>query len=83
MATNPPAGDGHRKVAVRQRTQFVNPVAGSSRSRDSATGRILDSKTSKRVVARVQAMTAEEFRSSLLSAGIITKSGKLAKPYRG
>lgn len=25
MATNPPAGDGHRNGAVRQRTQVYNP----------------------------------------------------------
>mgnify|MGYP000279363951 CR=1 FL=1 len=46
MATNPPAGDGHRNGAVRQRSQFVNPVTGLSQKRNAENGRIMDVKTS-------------------------------------
>ncbi len=44
MATNPPTGDGHRKGAVRDRTQFKTPSDHYAK-RDSKTGRILDVKT--------------------------------------
>ena len=44
--------------------------------------RLIDENTAKRINARIDAMTAEEFRESLVVAGIITKSGKLAKRYR-
>lgn len=36
-----------------------------------------------RVVARVKGMTKEEFIQSLKDCGVLTKSGKLAKRYRG
>lgn len=45
MATNPPKGDGHRKGAVRDRSQFQTP-AGFWAKRDASTGRIMDVKTS-------------------------------------
>lgn len=46
MATNPPKGDGHRKGAVRQRSQFMHPLTKQWVKRDSETGRIMDVKTS-------------------------------------
>lgn len=46
MATNPPSGDGHRKGAVRDRSQFQTP-AGNYAKRDAATGRIMDVKADK------------------------------------
>jgi hypothetical protein len=45
MAKNPPTGDGHRKGAVRDRSQFQTP-SGDWAKRDAKTGRILDVKTS-------------------------------------
>jgi hypothetical protein len=44
MATNNPAGDGHRNGAVRQRTQTQTP-SGNWVKRDSETGRFMDVKT--------------------------------------
>lgn len=44
MATNPPAGDGHRNGAVRDRTQFKNPINEIWYKRDPNTGRIMDGK---------------------------------------
>lgn len=44
MATNPPTGDGHRKGAVRDRSQTQTP-AGNWVKRDSDTGRFMDVKT--------------------------------------
>jgi len=46
MAKNPPVGDGHREGAVRDRSQFQNPVNGLWFKRDAETGRIMDGKTS-------------------------------------
>ncbi len=45
MATNPPAGDGHRKGAVRQRSQTQTP-SGHWVKRDTETGQFMDVKTS-------------------------------------
>lgn len=45
MATNKPAGDGHRNGAVRQRSQTQTP-SGNWVKRDSETGRFMDVKTS-------------------------------------
>ena len=45
MATNAPKGPG-RKGAVKQRSQFVNPKTGLVAKRNTATGRIMDNKTS-------------------------------------
>jgi hypothetical protein len=45
MATNPPKGDGHRKGAVRNRSQFEAPN-GNYVKRDTCTGRFMDQKTS-------------------------------------
>lgn len=44
MATNNPAGDGHRNGAARQRTQTQTP-SGNWVKRDSETGRFMDVKT--------------------------------------
>ena len=44
MATNPPAGDGHRNGAVRDRSQVLNPKTDLWTKRDSETGRFLDVK---------------------------------------
>jgi hypothetical protein len=45
MATNPPTGDGHRKGAVRGRSQTQTP-SGHFVKRDASTGRFMDVKTS-------------------------------------
>lgn len=37
---------GHRDGAVKGRSQFVNPKTGLSQKRNTATGRIMDVKTS-------------------------------------
>lgn len=47
MATNKPAGDGHRNGAVRQRSQTQTP-SGHWVKRDSETGRFMDVKTSEK-----------------------------------
>jgi hypothetical protein len=44
MATNPPAGDGHRNGAVRQRSQFQHPN-GHWIKRNAQTGRIINVKS--------------------------------------
>ena len=44
MATNPPAGDGHRNGAVRQRSQVQNPITGLWVKRDKNTGKFMDNK---------------------------------------
>ena len=44
MATNPPAGDGHRNGAVRDRSQVFNPVIQRWTKRDTETGRFMDQK---------------------------------------
>lgn len=45
MATNKPAGDGHRNGAVRHRSQTQTP-SGNWVKRDSETGHFMDVKTS-------------------------------------
>ena len=45
MATNPPAGDGHRNGAIKDRSQFKAPN-GNWVKRDGDTGRFMDQKTS-------------------------------------
>jgi hypothetical protein len=45
MATNPPTGDGHRKGAVRNRSQLQAPN-GNWLKRNGTTGRFMDQKTS-------------------------------------
>ena len=42
MATNPPKGDGHRKGAVRERSQVLNPKTDQWIKRDTDTGRFID-----------------------------------------
>lgn len=44
MATNPPKGDGHRKGAVRERSQTYNPKTEQFVKRDTGSGRFLDVK---------------------------------------
>jgi hypothetical protein len=46
MATNPPAGDGHRNGAVRKRSQLKTKIEGEEHwtKRDKETGRFLDQK---------------------------------------
>lgn len=44
MATNAPAGDGHRSGAVRDRSQVFNPVTQQWVKRDADTGRFMDVK---------------------------------------
>lgn len=45
MATNPPSGDGHRKGAVRNRSQTYNPKTKHWVKRNKDTGRFLDVKS--------------------------------------
>lgn len=47
MATNPPTGDGHRKGAVRGRSQTQTP-SGHYVKRNASTGRFMDVKTSSK-----------------------------------
>jgi hypothetical protein len=49
MATNAPAGDGHRKGAVRKRTQLETKVMGETRftKRSKKTGQFVDQKKSE------------------------------------
>jgi hypothetical protein len=42
MATNPPAGDGHRNGAVRDRSQVYNPQNERWIKRDAETGQFMD-----------------------------------------
>ena len=44
MATNPPSGDGHRKGAVRKRSQVFNPKTEKWTKRDKDTGKFMDQK---------------------------------------
>ena len=44
MATNPPAGDGHRNGAIRDYSQVFNPVTQRWTKRDTETGWFMDQK---------------------------------------
>ena len=44
MATNPPAGDGHRNGAVRKRSQTYNPQTGLWVKRNKNNGQFMDNK---------------------------------------
>ena len=44
MATNPPAGDGHRNGAIWKRSQTFNPKTQQWVKRDADTGRFIDVK---------------------------------------
>ncbi len=46
MATNPPIGDGHRKGAVRKRSQVLSPLTGRETKRDDMTGEFMAQKKS-------------------------------------
>lgn len=48
MATNPPTGDGHRKGAVRERSQVYNPKTDNWTKRDTNSGRFMDQKADKK-----------------------------------
>jgi len=48
MATNPPRGDGHRKGAVRSRSQAFNPKTGHWVKRDADTGQFMDQKADEK-----------------------------------
>lgn len=45
MATNPPAGDNHRNVAVRDRSQTYNPQNQRWVKRNKGDGRFMDQKS--------------------------------------
>lgn len=45
MATNKPAGDGHRNGAVRKRSQFLNPQNDKFTKRDKDSGQFTDVKS--------------------------------------
>lgn len=47
MATNPPKGDGHRKGAVRDRSQ-TRTSSGNYVKRDADNGRFMDVKSDKK-----------------------------------
>ena len=44
MATNPPAGDGHRNGAVKKRSQTYNPQTGLWVKRNKNNGQFMDNK---------------------------------------
>lgn len=44
MATNPPAGDGHRNGAVRKRSQTYNPKTELWVKRNTENGQFMDNK---------------------------------------
>jgi len=44
MATNPPTGDDHRKGAVRDRSQVLNPQNDKWTKRATDTGQFIDQK---------------------------------------
>ena len=48
MATNNPAGDGHRQGAVRDRSQVYNPKTEHWTKRDTTDGRFIDQKKDDR-----------------------------------
>ncbi len=45
IAKNPPTGDGHRKGAVKDRSQTYNPVTEQWVKRDATTGEFMDVKS--------------------------------------
>ena len=52
MATNPPTGDGHRKGAVRDRSQTLNPKTEQWIKRDDDTGRFNGREARRKAVQR-------------------------------
>ncbi len=44
MAKNPPTGDGHRRGAVRDRSQVYNPKTENWTKRDAGSGKFIDQK---------------------------------------
>ncbi|MDO8587726.1 MAG: hypothetical protein Q7T82_11875 [Armatimonadota bacterium] len=47
MAKNPPPGDGHRKGAVKGRSQVLNPKTERWTKRDTGSGQFMDGKSDK------------------------------------
>lgn len=45
MATNPPAGDGHRNGMIKKRSQVYNPKIDRYAKRDTDTGLFIDIKS--------------------------------------
>jgi len=45
MATNPPKGDGHRRGAVRERSQVYNPKTEDWTKRETKSGQFIDRKS--------------------------------------
>ena len=62
MATNPPAGDGHRNGAVRKRSQVYNPKTEQWVKRDKDTGRFMK---------MVRRLKVYEKKSDLMRTSII------------
>lgn len=48
MATNPPAGDGHRNGMVKKRSQVYNPKIDRYVKRDADTGQFMDVKSDRK-----------------------------------
>ncbi len=48
MATNPPTGDGHRKGAVKKRSQTHNPKTDRWVKRNADDGKFMDQKADKK-----------------------------------
>ena len=48
MATNPPAGEGHRKDAVRKRSQTYNPKTHRWVKRNTEDGKFIDQKSDEK-----------------------------------
>jgi hypothetical protein len=44
MATNKPAGDGHRNGAVKKRSQLDNPITGTKTKRNLESGEFMEVK---------------------------------------
>ena len=66
MATNSPAGDGHRNGAVRKRSQVYNPKTEQWVKRDKDTGRFMDVKQDG------TRLKVYEKKSDLMRTSIIT-----------
>jgi hypothetical protein len=63
MATNPPKGDGHRKGAVRDRSQIHNPHNDRWTKRDTETGKFIDQKADQKPFIGVSALPSLRARS--------------------
>lgn len=63
MATNKPAGDGHRNGAVRKRTQLENPITGTMTKRNMESGEFMDVKKGEGKFKGVRTEKSSESRS--------------------